>query len=260
MKLIITMILLCSVALAQWGPGGIPTDWRGYGLEWMESEKFTSAAATSFLEMSTDTLTFALTGASADRDIYFNLEEEDGTKHIFKWDDGASRWAFTNTIVNESNFTTLGAGAGFVSNAGSSRILGMTSSASTGLIYSSSALSLITADPNEDGSGTVQLGETGDNDITLFNSQQRVSICTVDSVHTMGVDGTSFYTVTTADSIRCPSSPVDGDIFEIKFTHASGGFIKGMGKNIDGSAQVAASENDNFFIVYNTDSGEWEIR
>ena len=153
------MILLCSIALAQWGPGGIPTDWRGYGLEWMESEAFTSALATSFLHMDTDTLTFELVGTSADRDIYFNFQEEDGTKHIFKWNDGASYYQLDGGL-NLAGFIQA---SGAVAAGGGKVIIGEMGS-DYGL-YTTSSSPILPIDPNSSGAGTIQLGETGDHDV-----------------------------------------------------------------------------------------------
>lgn len=248
MRTIIALLALAFVASAVptiFGPAGMPLEWTN--ITSISSSKFTSPLATSYMTMAGDTTKIVLTGANADRDNTLRFESEDGTTMDIVADDGSNRFKFSMPIEPTSY-----------------RLAGDRLSISfvdTVVVYKTSLNAHIASfDPNSSGQGINWLGELGDNDITLFNSQMRMDIVTVDSVHTMGADGTSFYTVTTADSIRCPITPVDGDMFQIKFTNASGGFIKGMGNNIDGSAQVATSEDDNVIIIYNTDSGEWEIR
>jgi len=130
MKTIITILVLASVCFAQWGPGGIPTDWRGYGLEWMESAKFTSASATSYQYFASSAAADSLvwrqvTAVGADDDMVFKFVEEDGTVHYMRMDDGASRCDFDlslftmGTVSSSSGQMTMGsnvslAGTGYM--------------------------------------------------------------------------------------------------------------------------------------------------
>lgn len=76
----------------------------------------------------------------------------------------------------------------------------------------------------------------------------------------MGASDGYMYTMTANDTLRCPTTPLAGEVLMCKFTHASGGWVKGMGNTIDGAANVAASENDNIMIIWNATTSDWEVR
>jgi len=99
MRYIATLFLLCTVALAQWGPGGIPTDWRDYGLEWMEATKFTSPLATSYISMVGDSVIYTQTGVNANRNHVSRYYDADGTMVAAWWyDDSNNFFRFNDDI------------------------------------------------------------------------------------------------------------------------------------------------------------------
>lgn len=260
MKRTITILLLVAGTMAaqgpgNWGPGGIPTDWRGSGIEWMESAKFTSSAATSYQYFSSsadaDSLVWVQTQAAGDNDMVFKFVEDDGTVHSLLWNDGDSKFYTTeNFYINElitNNLLQVGNSTSIYTR-----------------MYTGGKLDTrgqdLLIDPGNLDARTLTLGETGDHDITFINSRLTTTITTVDTTTVMGAADGWMYTMTAADTLKCPVTPLAGEVLECKFTNASGGMLFGNGKNIDGASEVAASENENIRIVYNATSGEWERR
>jgi len=251
MKLLFTLLLIVGLSFANYtifGPAGAPPGvitptWIGDGL-----------TASAELDMKGDTLAIISTTAG-DADIYMNFQEADGSKHIIYFDDGVGRWVFGERVYF-GNTIDVAAGSGQVANVtGSTRLISL----SNNLILATASDPIIN-DPNTSGAGITQLGETGDNDITHINGRLQTNIITVATAYTMGADDAYMFTMTGNDSLRCPSTPIAGEVLMCKFTHASGGWIKGMGNTIDGSANVATSEDNNIMIIWNSTTSEWEIR
>ena len=284
MKIIITLMLLCSIALAQWGPGGIPTDWRGYGLEWMESEKFTSPLATpNFMHMDGDTLTWELSGTSADRDIFLNLQEEDGTKHLIYWDDGTSGVRTTETIRAGGFFgiSFRDPNLHFALGQGAAGIVDF---------YSSSTRPTILINPNNTGAvaaGAVEIGVVGDNDTlnvncveSNFNGALNADTLQVDAMLGLVTEiSAATYTATLSDyqilltdtcAVTLPAMSVAydsttattgyGAILMVKAENISDCTVDGSGtETIDGSdAAITLSPWDNLVIMATHDG--WIIQ
>ena len=259
MKHLLPVLLVAGLALAQiFGPAGIPLSWD-FGIEYFKSDsisasKFTSPSATSYQYFSSsaaaDSLVWVQTQAAGDNDMVIKFVEDDGTVRNFRWDDALAAFMFDERIY--------AVGTKRIGVYGGSNSQIMLEIDGTGNLWTNTIGMML--DPNLSGAGTLQLGVTGDKDITLINSRLTTTITTVDTTTVMGAADGYMFTMTAADTLKCPVTPLAGEVLECKFTNASGGLLFGNGRNIDGASEVAASENDNIRIVYNATSGEWEIR
>ena len=211
--------------------------------------KFTSPTATSYLSMEGDTLFFTLTGVSADRDIVQCYVEEDGTKHCFYWDDGGSRF-YTVEDIRANLFYSSNTGVS-INGAGGLKRDG------TNIILEGAGTNNLLLDAASTGSGILKLGETGDNDVWWLESRGRLTGSIADSTYTAGATEEIWIEQSAADTVYLPATPTAGDWYMVKFTNASGGVLAGNGKDIDGAATAAASENDAFSVIYN--GTEWSI-
>ena len=258
MRYLLPVLLLASLGLAQiFGPAGVPLSWD-FGITAFNSDSifadyFSTSGATSYLSMVGDTLFFTRTGAAGDFDQVLCVVDESGIERYIVSDNGMNRWDIQGPVqtgplvINGSTINVAG------------RVF-LNYNGVVGYLQTSAALLTLTIDPNTTGSGTTIIGETGDNDITLINSRLRTNITTVDSTYVMGASDGYMFTMTANDTLKCPVTPLAGEVLECKFTNAAGGMVFGNGNNIDGATEVVASENDNIRIVWNATTSDWEIR
>lgn len=206
MRLLLPILLLVALASAQiFGPAGVPLSWdfgilyfntdtlaadvlvtslnavfSGYmsadsveadhglfGVN-LSSALFKSPAGTQTFTMVGDTLRFNMTGGAADRDWTLKMVNSVGDAFRLTCDDGANEFAMNaNLRVTSNVYASYGLFTSEVGSASGTWRIGLGGTGEI-LFKTNSSRPDLTLDPNDSGSGDINLGVTGDSD-SLFS-------------------------------------------------------------------------------------------
>jgi hypothetical protein len=219
------------------------------------ADYFSTAGATGYLSMSGDTLFFTRTGLAGDHDQVLCFVDESGNKQCFAWDDGLGSFSLSAPL--------RGPAGGFMADRGSNLWSRITTQLTYGLWDSSALLTRLVVDPNFSGSGTLQLGETGDNDLTNINSQLYYTPKTIAADDaTPSVAGGNVFTTsanTGATAITDLDDPIAGQIvYLIGGSNTNSSTIADSG-NFNLSAAWTANEDDVLVLYVVADDNYIEL-